>query len=154
MPNLKQYLTSKDLWSGVMFMTTGVIAIAIARDYPLGSSQSMGPGFFPCALGGILICLGLVIALRGLRHIDRIEWNWDLRALLIIPAVVIAFGLLIGQVGLVPALAVVVLGSAAAFPKIHWVEVLLLAVGLVLLMVSIFVWGLGLPLTLFQLRFL
>ncbi|GHU27139.1 hypothetical protein AGMMS50256_06250 [Betaproteobacteria bacterium] len=153
MPNLKQYFTSKDFWSGVMFMATGGVAIGIARDYPLGSSLGMGPGYFPIALGGVLICLGAIITFRGSRHIDRIEWNWDMRALLILPTVVIAFGLLIGRVGLVPSLAVVIVGSAAAFSKFPWYEILLLTLGLVFLLVSIFVWGLGLPHTLFQFRF-
>jgi len=33
----------KDFWSGVMFFAVGVLAVLVARDYPLGSALRMGP---------------------------------------------------------------------------------------------------------------
>ena len=44
-----------------------------------------------------------------------------------------------------PALLVLIFGSALAGPQFRLVEVLLLSVALVVLSVAIFVWGLGLP---------
>lgn len=43
---------NKDFLSGLMFIVTGLGAVFIARDYPVGSTLQMGPGYFPIALGG------------------------------------------------------------------------------------------------------
>src|SRR5205814_8552659 len=40
----------------------GAIAINEGRGYQLGTLQKMGPGYFPVALGVILIFLGMLIA--------------------------------------------------------------------------------------------
>lgn len=147
---MNQWYVSKDFWAGLMFMALGIFAILMARDYPFGSTLSMGPGYFPSVVGGVLICLGFVILLKGLRHIDRIEWTWSVRALIILPVALIAFGFLIGRVGLVPSLAVVAIGSAAAIPKFRISEILLLTAGLIFFMIAVFVWGLDLPYRLFS----
>ena len=144
---------SKDFWAGVMFLVIGIIAMSIAHSYPFGATFRMGPGYFPSVVGGVLICLGIVLIGKGLRRRDRIVWNWSLRALIVLPIVLIAFGLLIGRVGLVPSIGVVVIGSAAASPEFRWGEVLLLALGLTFLMVAVFVWGLGVPYELFLFKF-
>ncbi len=148
--NLK-WRTNKDFWAGVMFLVLGALAMGIARHYPFGTTLRMGPGYFPSVLGGILICFGLVILLKGLRSPERIEGAWSLRALIVLPITLVAFGLLIDRAGFVPALAVLIFGSAAAGNEFHWGEVLLLTVGLTLLSVAVFIWGLGLPYQLFTL---
>src|ERR1041385_6020685 len=40
----------------------GAVAINEARNYQLGTLQKMGPGYFPIALGALLILLGILIA--------------------------------------------------------------------------------------------
>jgi hypothetical protein len=111
----------------------------------------MGPGYFPCVLGGILTCFGLVIMVKGLLRPERIAGAWSLRALIVLPVALIGFGLLIARAGFVPALAFLIIGSAAAGTEFRWGEVLLLTVGLALLSVAVFIWGLGLPYQLFTL---
>jgi hypothetical protein len=141
---------SKDFWSGVMLIAIGAAAIFIGRDYPFGTALRMGAGFFPLVLGAALVLFGVYFAIRGLRSTDRIEGNWSLRALVILPLAFVLFGVLMQYAGFVPALFVLVVGSAAAGTEFRLVEVLLLAAFLTALGVAVFVWALGLPYPLFS----
>ncbi len=138
-------LRNKDVWAGVMLIATGVAAILIARDYPFGSAIRMGPGYFPSVLGGILALFGLCLFVRGLRSNEKIVGGWSLRAMIVLPLSFVLFGVLMDRAGFVPALAVLIFGSAAASSEFKLAEVALLTVGLTVLSVGIFIWGLGLP---------
>lgn len=140
--NMKWH-SNKDFWAGAMLLGGGALAVGIARSYSFGTTLRMGPGYFPSILGGILICFGLVIMIKGLRRPERISGAWSPRALIILPAALIGFGLLIEWAGFVPGLVVLIFGSAAAGKEFRWGEVLILTVGLTLLSVAVFVWGLG-----------
>jgi hypothetical protein len=63
----------------------------------------------------------------------------------VLPTVTVLFGVLMERGGFIPALAVLVFGSAAAGREFKWSEVLLLTLFLTLLSVALFIWGLGLP---------
>jgi hypothetical protein len=141
---------SKDFWSGIMLIAIGAAALVIGRDYPFGTALRMGAGFFPLVLGALLVLFGMSFAMRGLRSQDRIEGNWSPRALIILPLAFVAFGLLMQHAGFVPALFVLVVGSAVAGTEFRLVEVLLLAAFLTALGVAVFVWALGLPYPLFS----
>jgi hypothetical protein len=134
-----------DFWAGVMFAGTGAAAMWGARGYPLGSTLNMGPGYFPTLLGGLLVVFGLVILVGGLRRSEKIPAGWPIRVLVVLPLAVVAFGLLMARAGFVPAMAVLVVFSAAAGRQFRFKEVLLLALFLTALTVILFVWGLGLP---------
>ncbi len=73
----------------------------------------MGPGYFPIVLGGILILFGIYVMLRGLRKNEKIQGNWSLRALIVLPLSMVVFGILMDLAGFVPALAALVFISAA-----------------------------------------
>ena len=136
---------NKDFWAGVMLIATGLASILIARDYPLGSTFRMGPGYFPSVLGGILTLFGLSLLIKGLRSSEKITGSWSLRALIMLPLSFVLFGVLMDHAGFVPALAVLIFGSATASSEFKLVEVALLTVVLTALSVGIFIWGLGLP---------
>lgn len=136
---------NKDFWAGLMFFGIGALAIFIARDYPFGRTLRMGPGYFPTLLGWILILFGIFIMGKGLRKKEKIEGNWSIRALIMLPAMIVLFGLLMERAGFVPALAVLIFGSATTSREFRWGEALLLTLVLTLLSVAVFVWGLGLP---------
>ncbi len=123
-----------DFWAGLMFAGTGAAAMWGARGYP-----------FPTMLGGLLVIFGLVILVRGLRRSETIQAGWSIRALIVLPLAVVAFGLLMERTGFVPAMVALVLVSAAAGRQFRLMEVSLLAVFLTALTVAMFVWGLGLP---------
>jgi hypothetical protein len=142
-------LISKDFWSGVMLIAVGIGAVVVARGIPFGTALRMGPGYFPTILGGVLALFGLWLVAKALRHSDPIEGGWSLRALIVLPLSLVLFGVLMDRAGFIPALAVLIVGSAAASREFKLVEVAALTVFLVVFCVAVFVWGLGLPYPLF-----
>ena len=49
----------KDFWSAVMFIAFGVSFMIWSQEYQFGTTQRMGPGYFPTVLGGLLVFLGI-----------------------------------------------------------------------------------------------
>lgn len=136
---------NRDFWSGLMLTGTGAAALVIAQDYRLGSALRMGPGYFPALLGGILILLGVIVLAKGLRSPAPIEGRWSVRALVLLPLSLVLFGVLMERAGFVPALFVLIVGSAAAGDEFKVMEALLLAAVITAGAVAVFIWGLGLP---------
>jgi putative tricarboxylic transport membrane protein len=139
---------NKGFWSALMLIGTGAAALIIGIEYRLGTALRMGPGYFPSVLGGILILLGFLVLAKGLKSGDRIEGRWSFRALILVPMSLVLFGLLMEYAGFVPALLVLIVGSAAAGEDFKVGETLILAIVLTLCAVAVFVWGLGLPFSL------
>ncbi len=135
----------KDFWSGLMFLVIGLAFAGFAQQYALGSAQRMGPGYFPTVLGALLAILGLVIAIRGVTqegsdgNIERFHFG----PLAIILGAVALFGFLLRPAGLVAALVVLIGVSAYASHEFRMREVIPLALFLVLLVLAVFIWGLG-----------
>lgn len=142
---MQDFLRNKDVWAGLLLVATGGSAVFIARDYTFGTALRMGPGYFPIVLGVLLILFGLYFLGAGLMHNEKIEGAWPLRALVIVPLSLVLFGLLVESTGFVPAMMVLVFGSALASTEFRLVEVLLFSVFLTALCVAVFIWGLGLP---------
>jgi len=136
---------SKDFWSGVMLIAIGAVAVFMARDYPFGTALRMGAGFFPVVLGVALVLFGLYFVVRGLRASAKIEGNWSLQALIVLPLAFVAFGILMEHAGFVPAMLALIVGSAAAGTEFRIGEVLALSVFLTIMSVALFIWALGLP---------
>jgi len=128
-----------------MLIAVSVAAVLMARDIPFGTALRMGPGYFPTILGGVLALFGLYLVVKSLRHSDAIEGGWSLRALIVLPLSLVLFGILMDRAGFIPALAVLIFGSAAASREFKLGEVAALTVGLIVFCVGVFVWGLGLP---------
>ena len=141
----RSVIENKDFWAGAMLIAIGAVAIFIARDYAFGSALRMGPGYFPIVLGGLLILFGLYILAMGLRRGEKIEGSWSIRGLIILPLSLVLFGALIDRAGFVPAMLILIFGSATAGTEFKFVEILLFSVFLTVLAVVVFVWGLGLP---------
>jgi len=142
---MKLGLSNKDLLAGAMLIATGAATMIIARNYAFGTTLRMGPGYFPTVLGGILILFGLYLVVSGLRSNDEIQGSWPLRALIVLPLALVLFSVLMTHAGFLPALLVLIFGSALAGPQFRLVEVLLLSAALSVVSVALFVWGLGLP---------
>ena len=136
---------NQDFWAGVMLLAIGVTAVVIARNYPFGTSLRMGPGYFPTVLGSILALFGLWFVVKAFRSTETIEAGGSLRALSVIPLSLVLFGILMNYAGFVPALMVLIFGSALATTEFNIFEVVLLTVGLTAACVAVFIWGLGLP---------
>jgi hypothetical protein len=100
-------------------------------------------------LGGILAMFGLWFVAKAFRSTETIEPGWSLRALIVIPLSLVVFGVLMTYAGFVPALVVLIFGSALASSEFKLIEVSLLTVGLTLGCIAVFIWALGLPYQLF-----
>lgn len=140
---------SQDFWSGVLFMAFGGLAMFLARTYPTGTASRMGPGYFPAALGGLLALIGLVVALRATRQPgEPVRRVWSAPMILILGAV-LAFALILPYAGLIPSILALVVVSSLAGGSLRWKAVTLEAAILCLVATALFVWGLGLPFSLF-----
>ena len=140
---------NKDFLAGLMFIGIGSTAMLIARDYPFGSALRMGPGYFPTVLGGIVAVFGVWVLIWGLIKQEPVKRTWSVRALIILPLTALVFGIMMEKAGFIPALIVLSLMSATASPKFRFVEQGVLAIGLTVLSVALFIYGLGLPYPLF-----
>lgn len=142
---------NKDFLSGLMFMAIGALGLYMALDYPMGSALRMGPGYFPNVLSGLLMLAGIYCLIHGLLKSEemKIQGNWSVRALIILPTSAIVFGLLMEHTGLIPALIALIFVSAYAGPEFRFKEVLMLAIGLTIVCTGLFIYGLGLPYPLF-----
>jgi uncharacterized membrane protein len=141
-----EWRTNKDLWASVMYIGTGALGMWIARVSPFGSALRMGPGYFPTVLGGIMVAMGIYVLALGLRkdH-EKIQGNWSIRALIVLPISMVVFGILMEEAGFIPAMLALIPISAAAGRDFKWVEVVPLTIGLTILCAAGFIFALGLP---------
>lgn len=137
-----------DFWSGVLFIAAGGVAMFLARNYFLGTADKMGPGYFPTILGGLLVLVGIAAVIRALGRDGEAPKAFHWRLMLYVLGATILFGLLIRNAGLLAAVGVLVLVSAAASVHFRWRKALVLAALLMTVSALIFVKGLGLPIPL------
>jgi hypothetical protein len=140
----------RDFWAGVLFVASGAAAVVLGRRYPVGTTASMGPGYFPRVLGWTLVALGALTILRSLRPGAAIQALGAGRArpVVMVLASVVAFGLALPTLGLVVASMLVVVLSRTAGPDFRWGEVLVFGAGLTAFCAAVFVWGLKMPMAL------
>ena len=50
----------RDFFAGVIFLSFGLCAVLVGRDYPMGTALRMGAGYFPFALF-LLLLVGLAL---------------------------------------------------------------------------------------------
>jgi hypothetical protein len=136
----------KDFWSGVMFCGFAVVAIFAARGYSLGSAGRMGSGYFPLLLAILLAALGGTLIARSVVISGEPLARFHILPLVVIAAAVCLFGVLIEPMGLVVSLAVLTLMAALSGGRFRLVETFMLAAGLIVFCVGVFVYALGLPL--------
>jgi putative tricarboxylic transport membrane protein len=134
-----------DFLAGLMFLGFGAAAVLIGRNYPMGSAMRMGPGYFPTILGSLLALLGVAVLLRAMAGTATSPPVFSLKPLALILAAVVAFALTVERLGIIAAVALVVLVSAAASEQFRWREVVPLALIMAALAVGLFAKALGLP---------
>lgn len=141
-----------DLLAGSAFVVLGVaFAIAAAR-YDVGSALQMGPGYVPLALGAILATLGLVTVAVGVRarmrpdpapavvddlHDEAGPVPWVRGGLLV--AAVLVFGLTVRGLGLAGTLFLTTLLAALAGHRNTPVKAAIIAAGLTVMSLLVFV---------------
>jgi hypothetical protein len=142
-------LTRKNVLAGLMFMGIGALGLWLSRHYPIGTALRMGTGYVPRLLCWMLLGLGAIILVQGLRERDGARvpqppvWT-RLWPVVVVTTALTAFALSIEQLGLVLSILLLIgIGALAARGIKPW-EALATALGLIVLSWAIFILGLGL----------
>ena len=133
----------KDFWAGALYVAFGVATILITLNYPMGTAGRMGPGFFPRGLGLLMILLGVVLGIRGVRLGGPRMWLGSSKPLLVVLGSVVVFGLMIPYTGLALSTVVLVILSSMASTEFRWKESLVASFVLAVFAVGAFAYGLG-----------
>jgi hypothetical protein len=138
----------KDFWAGLIFIAIGGGSVLLAQQYRLGDMHRMGPAMFPTLIGALLVALGLIIALRSFVLDGAPVQRFDARPIGISILAIVLFGIALQWLGLVAAIAALVLVGAYASREVRLLDNLALAAAMIVFSVAVFVWLLGLPLPL------
>lgn len=136
---------SRDVVAGVVVVIVGIVFFVGSLELRTGTTMSMGPGYFPLVVSGIVVVLGSLIAVGGFidaQPSGEIHW----RPLLAVSGAIAAFALVMTQFGLIPAMVAGVAISALGDRSSRVRETLLVAVAAALGAWLVFRVGLGLQL--------
>jgi len=149
-----RHLARKDVLAGLLFAVVAVFGLWLSRNYPIGTALRMGTGYVPRLLCWLLLGLGLVIFVQGLREVglraaqtDRVVSFGDgsaWRPVIFVTASLVLFGLTIERLGLVVSILLLCCVGAVAARGLKPLETLLAALVLIVLSWLIFIVGLGL----------
>lgn len=144
---LQVHRALKDILAGGIFIALGLAFALGALSYDIGTPLRMGPGYVPLVLGGLLAALGVGVVVKGFiagegESIGGFEW----RAVILITAALIFFGVTVRGLGAAPALFGTSLLASLARSRTSWREALLIAIGLTVLSIVIFIVALQLRL--------
>jgi putative tricarboxylic transport membrane protein len=138
----------KDFFAGLLFIAIAAVFAHGVLELQIGTAFRMGPGYYPLLLVGLLAALGLVIMFNGVwaegEPIGVVAW----RGLINIVLPVVFFGVTIRGLGFVPSLALTVFFTTLASGHFKLRVGLANTAVLVLFGWLIFIWGLGLPISL------
>jgi len=136
---------ARDLLAGLLFLALGLAFLLIAQNYQLGSARRMGPAYFPVVLSLVLIVIGLATMTRACLVPGPPLHAPAGKALALVTASIVLFGLLVQGAGLAIAVAALVGLSATASRRFRPLPTLVLALALAAFCILVFVKGLGLP---------
>ena len=140
----------KDVLAGAVIIALGLAFALGALAYEVGDPLRMGPGYMPLALGIIIVALGIGVVIKGFiagegEAIGGVDW----RAVVLLTAALLFFGLTVRGLGVAAALLGTTLLASLARSRTSLIEVVLISVGLTVLSVVLFIYVLQLrvPLT-------
>jgi putative tricarboxylic transport membrane protein len=135
----------QDVGAAVVFMAIGLAGAYFGSDLSFGTAARMGPGYFPVILSWVIFAIGVVVGFKGLTIEGPAIEPIQLRPLLVIIAAILAFGYLVERLGLAITAALLTVLAGYARRDVSLWETLLLAAGLALFCVGLFVYGLQQP---------
>jgi putative tricarboxylic transport membrane protein len=142
-------LGRKDVLAGLLFIAVAALGLWLSRDYPIGTALRMGTGYVPRLLCWLLLGLGAIILVQGLREaqdarpLSSAEVS-ALRPVVFVTASLVIFGLSIERLGLVVSILLLIGVGAVAARGLRPLETLAAALVLIILSWGIFILGLGL----------
>lgn len=138
--------STKEFWAGLIYISFGSTAILVGRDYQMGTAFRMGPAYFPTILGGLLVVIGAISVIRSFIAVGAPIGRFAIQGLLLVSAAIFLFAFLVRGLGVALALPILVIISAYARTRFRWGPTLIMAVGLTVFCVLVFLEGLGIPL--------
>jgi hypothetical protein len=136
-----------NFWAGILFMGFGMGALYFSQSYSVGVASRMGPGYFPRALGILLVALGALLSLSSFwsaRESKRMVWRW--RPLLTVLLSVCLFSWVMDFLGLIATSLLLVFVASMASDEFRWKEALISGIILGAAATAVFVHGLAIPL--------
>ena len=141
-----QIRNQKDFWAGILFVVFGAGFAVVGSGYAFGSAERMGPGYFPTAVGLLLVAIGIGVALGATAasaEVDKVkQFAWSTLLLIIGP--VVLFGLLLDTLGLVLCVLLRVCIASYASHEFGWKTALGNAAALIAISLAVFVYLLDL----------
>jgi hypothetical protein len=141
----KRQIDRSDLYSGLFFVSVGVLGLIVSRDFDVGTAVNMGEGYVPRMICWILIGIGVVTTGRSFLRSTSTEVAplvW--RPIVSVLVSIIAFGTSVEKLGLVVAVPLLIAIGSLAGQSLRLVEVIAIMAALCLGTIAIFSWGLGL----------
>ena len=140
-------LLRADVMCGLMFVAFAAWGFVAGRDLDPGTAVAMGPGYFPRLVSGLLLALGLAITVTGLAAAAGPGLgSWALRPIVLVSLSALSFAVLLDRAGIVIAIAAVVGIGTFAGQRLGLLPLVLLAAGLIVASVALFVVAIGIPL--------
>jgi hypothetical protein len=136
-----------DVAFGGFLILLAIVAMTETRNLTIGTTADMGPGYVPRALSLLIMTFGLVIAGRGLFAKRRLLPAIKLRPILSVLVSLAAFALLLPRGGLALATLATMACSTFSTADYKWRESIIFAVIITAFTIVLFVYGLGLPLS-------
>src|SRR2546427_9890092 len=129
-------LARKNVVAGLLFIGVAVLGLWLSRDYPIGTALRMGTGYVPRLLCWLLLGLGAVVLVQGLREAQdaRPLSAGDISALrpvIFVTASLVIFGLSIVRLGLVVSILLLTGGGEVAARGLRALRELAAAVAVV-----------------------
>jgi hypothetical protein len=142
---------TKDYLGGALMVVLGLGVVLVGTCYKIGTLTRMGPGYFPVALGAILMLIGLAIAITARLSAGSEEKvlppEW--RGWFCIGLSIVAFVVLGKYGGLVAASFAIVFISALGDRNNTVKAAFVLALAIVVVCITVFWWALQLQFPLF-----
>ena len=140
--------STRDFWSGALYIFFGSSALVAGRDYGMGTALRMGPAYFPSLLGALLVLIGAISVIRSFFIQGTPVGGFALKKLAFVACSVVLFGAIVRGVGLAIAVPLLVMISARASSRFRWTPSIVMAAGLTVFCILVFLKGLGVPLPL------
>jgi hypothetical protein len=130
-----EVLARRNVLAGLMFILIGALGLWVSRNYPVGTALRMGTGYVPRLLCWMLVGLGLIVLVQGVRvpapQLSQSLAAW--RAVVTVTVALVAFALTIETLGLVVAILLLVGIGALATRALRPLETLIAATVLIVL---------------------